>query len=258
MLQQSGVKWVILSDDPINDLVSHTPPPSSAQLASGLQQIIAQAHQSQLKVLCSTLTPYEGYSGWSAAQETIRGQLNSFIRGSASGCDALVDQDTATHDPANPTRLRADFDSSDHLHPNTAGLQAIADSIDLGQFAAVPPVQPITQCGQIAPGVGLKRGQTQVSCDERFTLNMQLDGNLVLYQGASTPIWASGTVNTAAEEVVLNADGNFAEYDPNGKILWQSNTSGQPGAFLYVQNDGNMVIYNVSGTPVWASNICCR
>jgi hypothetical protein len=33
---QSGVKWVIFSDDPINDLGSTNPPPTSAQLISGL------------------------------------------------------------------------------------------------------------------------------------------------------------------------------------------------------------------------------
>lgn len=258
VVQQPGVKWVIISDDPINDLTSHNPPPSSAQLTQGLQQIVGEAHQGGLKVLCSTLTPYEGYASWTATQEAIRQQVNGFIRSSTSGCDAVIDQDTAVHDPASPTKIRADFDSGDHLHPNTAGLQAIANTIDLSAFAGLPPVLAPTQCGQIAPGMGLLRGQTLVSCDGRFTLNMQLDGNLVLYQGPSTPIWSSGTVNTNAAEVVLQPDGNFVEFDPNGRALWQSNTSGQPGSFLYVQGDGNMVIYNINGTPVWASNTCCR
>ncbi|CAG9184815.1 GDSL-type esterase/lipase family protein [Cupriavidus pampae] len=260
VVQRPGVKWVIISDDPINDLTSHTPPPSTAQLTGGLQQIVREAHDGGLKVLCSTLTPYEKYSAWTAAQETIRQQVNSFIRGATSGCDAIVDQDAAVHDPANPTRLRADFDSGDHLHPNTAGLQAIANAIDLTQFNGntLPPVKAPTQCGQFAPGMGLTRGQTLVSCDGRFTLNMQMDGNLVLYDGPSTPIWSTGTVTANAVQVLLQSDGNLVAFDPSGRTVWQSNTSGQPGSYLYVQNDGNMVIYNVAGTPVWYTGTCCR
>jgi lysophospholipase L1-like esterase len=34
-------------------------------------------------------------------------------------------------DPANPAQLLPAFDSGDHLHPNDAGYQAIADSINL-------------------------------------------------------------------------------------------------------------------------------
>jgi hypothetical protein len=34
-------------------------------------------------------------------------------------------------DPGQPTRLLPAYDSGDHLHPNTAGGAAVADSIDL-------------------------------------------------------------------------------------------------------------------------------
>ena len=34
-------------------------------------------------------------------------------------------------DPANPEELLPAYDSGDHLHPNDAGYQAIADSINL-------------------------------------------------------------------------------------------------------------------------------
>ena len=33
-----------------------------------------------------------------------------------------------------PRRLRAEFDPGDHLHPNDAGYQAMADAFDLGIF----------------------------------------------------------------------------------------------------------------------------
>ena len=132
---QPGVRWVIFSDDPINDLGGANPP-TGDQLIAGLQQLISRAHQAGISFLCSTLTPFEGAGYWTPAGEAGREQINAFIRGADSGCDGVVDQDTATHDPANPTRYLPAYDAVDHLHPNEAGLQAIADAVDLGTLAA--------------------------------------------------------------------------------------------------------------------------
>ncbi len=132
---QPGVRWVIFSDDPINDLGGANPP-TGDQLIAGLQQLISRAHQAGISFLCSTLTPFEGAGYWTPAGETGREQINAFIRGADSGCDGVVDQDTATHDPANPTRYLPAYDAGDHLHPNEAGLQAIADAVDLDVLAA--------------------------------------------------------------------------------------------------------------------------
>lgn len=128
VLDQPGVRWVIFSDDPINDLTSAAP--GSDQLIDGLKQLISRAHARGITFLCSTLTPVEGTNGWNADLETKRAAVNAFIRGADNGCDGVIDQDTATHDPAHPTRYRTDLDSGDHLHPNEKGLQAIADAVD--------------------------------------------------------------------------------------------------------------------------------
>jgi lysophospholipase L1-like esterase len=132
VLSQPGVAWVIFSDDPINDLGSTTPTPSADQLVAAATHLIASAHQSSIKFLCSTLTPFEGASYWTQAGEAGREGFNAFVRGPRSGCDGVVDQDLATHDPANPTRFLPAFDSGDHLHPNDAGRQAIANAVGLG------------------------------------------------------------------------------------------------------------------------------
>jgi lysophospholipase L1-like esterase len=134
VLNQPGARWVIFSDDPINDLGSTKPPPSAEQLISGLQTLIDRAHARRLRFLCSTLTPYEGANYWTPAGEAAREQINSFIRGKNSGCDLVVDQDEATHDPNHPSRYLPAYDSGDHLHPNDAGMRAIAGSVPLASL----------------------------------------------------------------------------------------------------------------------------
>ena len=133
VLQQPGVRWVIFSDDAINDL-SNANPPSAAALIDGVRQLIARAHTAGIKFLCSTLTPFQGSAGWSPTGEQAREAVNAFVRSASSGCDGVIDQDTATHDPAAPARYRAGFDSGDHLHPNDRGMRAIAGAINLNLF----------------------------------------------------------------------------------------------------------------------------
>jgi lysophospholipase L1-like esterase len=134
VVEQSGVRWVIFADDPINDLGSTRPPPTLRALIEGTEQLIAAAHRRHIRFYCSTLTPFEGASYWTPAEEVTREQYNDFIRGRSSGCDAVIDQDAITHDPAHPTQFLPAYDSGDHLHPNDAGHRAIAEGIDLSLF----------------------------------------------------------------------------------------------------------------------------
>jgi lysophospholipase L1-like esterase len=82
------------------------------------------------------LTPFEGtaFPGYfTAAGETKREAINQFIR-TGGEFDAVIDFDAVVRDPAHPTRILPAFDSGDHLHPNDAGYQAMAASIDLRLF----------------------------------------------------------------------------------------------------------------------------
>ena len=134
VLGQPGVRWVIFSDDPINDLGSTSPQPTSAQLIAAIQQLISEAHQAGIEFICSTLTPYQGASYWNSSGETAREAINTWIRAGNNGCDGVIDQDDATHNPAAPTEYLPAYDSGDHLHPNDAGYQAIANAVNLGLF----------------------------------------------------------------------------------------------------------------------------
>jgi lysophospholipase L1-like esterase len=70
---------------------------------------------------------------YSSDGEAKRQAINQWIRTSNS-FDAFIDFDAALRDPAHPGRLRAEFDSGDHIHPNDAGYQKMADAIDLSVF----------------------------------------------------------------------------------------------------------------------------
>jgi len=127
-----------------------------------------------------------------------------------------------------------------------------------GQLALTPtrPTPPEVSsgggCGSLTANQQLAVNQSTLSCDGRFTLILQGDGNLVLYEG-STPLWASNTAGKASAKAILQGDGNFVIYDGSGSPLWASNTAGNSGAHLTVQNDGNTVIFSSGGATLWST-----
>jgi lysophospholipase L1-like esterase len=135
VLAQPGVRWIIFSDDPINDLGSTRPPPKAKALIAGIEQLIREAHQHHIQFFCSTLTPYQGANYWTPDGEASRDKINAFLRSKRSRCDVVVDADAATRDPAHPNRYLPAYDSGDHLHPNDAGMQVIADAVNLAIFS---------------------------------------------------------------------------------------------------------------------------
>jgi lysophospholipase L1-like esterase len=137
VLAQTGVQYitVLLS---INDIGRSaggpTPQPVSAdEIIAAHKQLVARAHALGLKIIGCTLTPFEGANYFTPEGETKREAVNNFIR--AGGFyDGVIDFDAATHDPNHPTRYLPRYDSGDHLHPNDAGYQAMANAIDLSLF----------------------------------------------------------------------------------------------------------------------------
>lgn len=109
---------------------------SASDLIGGYQQLIARAHARGIKLIASTLTPCEGVDlpGYhSEAKEAVRQEVNKWIR-TSDAFDGVIDFDAVLRDPDHPARISARFSSEDHLHPNDAGYQAMADSINLALF----------------------------------------------------------------------------------------------------------------------------
>jgi hypothetical protein len=88
----------------------------------------------------------------------------------------------------------------------------------------------------------------------QFSLVLQEDGNLVLYDQANQPLWATETDGQAVARATMQGDGNLVLYSPEGAPVWASDTYGNDGAFLVVQDDSNLVIYTAENTPLWATN----
>jgi len=84
-------------------------------------------------VIGGTITPFENCKYASPEGEKIREAVNDWIRTSKE-LDGIADFEKIVRDPAHPTRFLSAYDSGDHLHPNTAGLRAMANSIDLSLF----------------------------------------------------------------------------------------------------------------------------
>jgi lysophospholipase L1-like esterase len=271
VLQQANVKAVIISDDPINDLLSDTITPElSTQLIDAYQTLISQAHAANIKVICSTLTPFGSdttNTNTPSAQQP-REQINTFLTSPTSGCDALFDQAKAEQNPDNVIDLLPAFNTfpnpdgdnpPDGLHPNDSGHQAIANAFNLGNFTAtgVPPITAPTTPGELPPGQGLLPGQSLLSQDGRFTLTLNENGSLTLFEG-TVVLWSQGAVGNTPSELIFQGDGNLVEYGPTGKILWQSGSTGAQGTVFVEQNDGNLVIYNAVGMPIFGSDTCCH
>ncbi len=136
VLSQSGVKWVMLLEG-IND-IGHSDTNTgenveAADIIAGYRQLIERAHTHGLRIIGCTLTPYGGAGYQREHGEAVREAVNEWIR-TPGHFDAVVDFEKATRDAADPKKIRAEFDPGDHLHPNDAGYQAMADAIDLSIF----------------------------------------------------------------------------------------------------------------------------
>jgi hypothetical protein len=164
---------------------------------------------------------------WSGGQWDARAQLRQTLNGVGPGGSEDLDESVAT-----------DFAQWGH------------GSEETGPRPPAPPVP--TACGQIDPGHGLSQGQAWTSCDHRFRLAMQADGNLVLYSEGNA-IWSTDTSKLGGDVAIMQPDGNFVLYDLHSHPLFSSRTNGHNGSRLEIQSDGNVVVYGGT-SALWATN----
>jgi lysophospholipase L1-like esterase len=144
VLAQAGIKAVILFEG-INDIgqpdtpdaasdpcLSHTQV-TADEIIAGYKQIIVRTHAAGLRIFGATILPYQGFRTWNTSGEAKRVAVNQWIRTSGA-FDGVIDFDSIVRDSADSRRMAPQYDSGDHLHPGTAGHEAMGNAVDLALF----------------------------------------------------------------------------------------------------------------------------
>ncbi len=138
VLQRTGAKAVVIALG-VNDIL-HSPELADRDgILAGLRTLTAQAHARGLKAIGATIMPFGGHPGYTRAREDMRQEINAEIR-AGRVFDAVVDFDEALRDDYDPRRLRADYDSGDHLHPSDKGYARMGRTLDLDTLKGAAPV----------------------------------------------------------------------------------------------------------------------
>ncbi|WP_336207098.1 SGNH/GDSL hydrolase family protein [Nonomuraea sp. LPB2021202275-12-8] len=136
-LGQPGVRTVIVLEG-INDiglggkdsLCGKVPAVTVSGLIEGHRQLIRAAHARGIKIIGATLTPMKGNPYYyNALNEAARDDLNHWIRTSGE-YDAVADLDRALANPDDPDAMLPAYAAADLLHPNDAGMKAIAATVE--------------------------------------------------------------------------------------------------------------------------------
>jgi lysophospholipase L1-like esterase len=112
----------------INDIISGGKLNSAEAYGEVLKRVIDGSKAHKRSVYIGTIPPAGGYAKFDAnpAKETLRKEFNALIR-RGNGADGVIDFDAALADPANPSKLKTEY-QSDWLHPNDAGYQKMAET----------------------------------------------------------------------------------------------------------------------------------
>ena len=127
------------------------------------------------------------------------------------------------------------------------------------QVQGGPVVPP--ECGVLASGISLAVNESIQSCNGKYTLVFQSDGNVVGYPSgtytAASVLWATGTNGQSAVKFAMQADGNLVLYRADGSVVWALSQQGGkmiPSTSLKIQDDGTLVVRAPDGTVAWSSS----
>jgi lysophospholipase L1-like esterase len=131
VLGQSGVKYAIVYDG-VNDISTDA---SFDSIKAVYDKLTSAGHTKGLLVFGATITPFGGHSFYTVAHESVRQQVNTYIKSGAF--DGYIDFDAAVTDGGNPPKLQATlaaWSQMDGLHPGPAGYKKMGEAVDLTLF----------------------------------------------------------------------------------------------------------------------------
>lgn len=179
--------------------------------------------------------------------------LAAGVVGVAGLASSVSAQQTATYlyDVHGRLVTNATAAASGASHLTTYGYDS-ADNRTSRNSAAVPVR---SSADRLLPGETLLPTQSVVSNDGQSRLTLGADGSMIMTCNGAFQVAFYG-VNGEAAQLAMQGDGNLVLYNYATAPLWSTSTSGHPGALLVLQDDGNAVIYS-GATPVWASWTSC-
>jgi lysophospholipase L1-like esterase len=131
VLGQSGAAYAIVYHG-VNDIGGGT---SFETMRAAYDRLISAAHEAGLLIYGGTILPFGGNGYYTPEHESVRQQVNAFIRSGAF--DGYIDFDAALTDGGQPPRLQtayATWAQTDGLHPGPAGYQRMGETPDLALF----------------------------------------------------------------------------------------------------------------------------
>ena len=144
------------------------------------------------------------------------------------------------------------------FNPGCVTRSACVEGHNIDGYCRLIVANPASGCSTSDPGVtyvlpnqGLYPNQSVVSCNGRYRLMLQYDGNLVLTDlQTSTVLWHSGSYGNLVDVMIMQGDGNLVIYDIQGTPIWYTGTNGKPGLKLKLFNNGSLRLYDGAwGTP---------
>ena len=98
-------------------------------------------------------------------------------------------------------------------------------------------------------------GRVLISENGQYRLNLQSDGNLVVYNvPTGHHVWDTYTHDSGATKAWMRPDGDLWLMK-GSEIKWRSLTR-WPGSYLKLENDGKLVIYKPNSIfPMWINTV---
>ena len=131
VLGQSGIKYAIVFDG-VNDIGGNA---QFEPMKAAYDDMISRAHAQGVIIYGATILPFGSNGYYSPAHETVRQQVNAYIKSGAF--DGFIDFEAAVTDGATPPNLQmvyAAWAQQDGLHPGPAGYQRMGETPDLTLF----------------------------------------------------------------------------------------------------------------------------
>jgi hypothetical protein len=97
---------------------------------------------------------------------------------------------------------------------------------------------------QLDPGEMLTLGQSITSPNGQYSFGLLSNGDICLYptNNSNNPIWDAGLAGKGIESLMMQTDGNLVGYDSANHPVWATNTYNNGGAWCQILDSGEVAI----------------